>query len=109
MGRVDSGDTTLVKGEKPPLPEPIEVLPRFGSVGPSGQLGEAAAAGQRPVVTLSPRPGVATEGAAPSARDIDGEAECSAAQLEISEVWSAAPAGAASFTISWVSLGPKTR
>ena len=69
-------DKTLVGGEKPPLPEPIDVLPRLKeALGNPGNWVSQLPAGQRPMVTLRERPGSGDRGAAPSARHPDGQTE----------------------------------
>ena len=55
-------DKTLVGGEKPPLPEPIDVLPRLKeALGNPGNWVGQLPAGQRPMVTLRAKPRPATE------------------------------------------------
>ena len=50
-------DRTLVSGEKPPAPEPIEVLPRLKeALGNPGNWMGRLPEGQRPLVSLRPRP-----------------------------------------------------
>ena len=73
-------DRTLVEGEKPPLPEPVDVLPLLmEALGQPGSWTAQMPAGQRPVVTLRSRAGGGGRCAAPSARPADGEPDYRAA------------------------------
>ena len=74
-------DKTLVEGEKPPLPEPIDVLPRLKeALGNPGNWVSQLPDGQRPMVTLRAETGAADRCVAPSARHADGQTECRAAE-----------------------------
>lgn len=99
-------DKTLITGEKPPPPEPIEVLPRLKEAlsNPAnwrGQLPEA----ERPMVTLR------TRAAASSAVLLHPLGTLSVKQgvvpldMDISRFGQAPPAGGRRFTISSVSRG----
>ena len=55
-------DATLVGGEKPPPPEPVDVLPLLKeALGHPGNWRSQLPDGQRPMVTLRAKPGAATE------------------------------------------------
>src|SRR5439155_25178392 len=55
-------DRALVEGEKPPLPEPVDVLPRLKeALGNPGNWTGRLPDGQRPMVTLRAKTGAATE------------------------------------------------
>jgi hypothetical protein len=98
-------DKALIAGEKPPSPEPIDVLPRLKEAlgNPANWVGRLPE-GQRPMVTL--RPGVASAGVAlHPLGTLEVKQGVVPLDMEISRFGSAAPAGARRFTISSVSLG----
>ena len=102
-------DKTLVEGEKPPLPEPIDVLPRLkDALGNPGNWVSQLPAGQRPVVTLRAKTGAATEVLLHPLGTLTVKQSVVPLNLDISR-FGAAPAGARRFTISSVSLGGQTR
>ncbi|MCU0602419.1 MAG: hypothetical protein MUC33_07140 [Desulfobacterales bacterium] len=98
-------DKTLVAGEKPPPPEPIDVLPRLKEAlgNPVSWVGRLPA-GQRPMVTLRPR-AAAAEVLLHPLGTLTVKQGVVPLDMEISRFGSAAPAGARRFTISGVSLG----
>ena len=99
-------DKTLVGGEKPPLPEPIDVLPRLKEAlsNPANWVGQLPA-GQRPMVTLREKPRAATEVLLHPLGTLTVKQGIVPLDLDISRFGQAAPAGARRFTISSVSLG----
>ena len=74
-------DKTLVEGEKPPLPEPVDVLPRLeGSAGQSRQLGGQSFPPASGPWSRCAKARSSDRSAAPSARHADGQAERRAAR-----------------------------
>ncbi len=99
-------DKTLVGGEKPPLPEPIDVLPRLKeALGNPGNWVGQLPAGQRPMVTLREKPRAATEVLLHPLGTLTVKQSVVPLDIDISRFGQAAPAGARRFTISSVSLG----
>ena len=98
-------DTTLVKGEKPPAPEPVDVLPRLKeALGHPDNWVTQLPVGQRPVVTLSARPET-TEILLHPLGTLQVKENVVPLNMEISRFGQAAPAGARRFTITSVSVG----
>jgi hypothetical protein len=102
-------DKTLVSGEKPPSPLPIDVLPRLkealsNSANWVGQL----PADQRPMVTLREKPRTASEVLLHPLGTLTVKQGIVPLDLDISRFGQAAPAGARRFTISSVSLGEQS-
>ena len=98
-------DKTLVEGELPPLPEPVDVLPRLkealGNPGNwKGQLPE----NQRPMVTLRAKPEAPNEVLLHPLGTLTVKQGVVPLNLDISRFGQAVPAGARRFTISSVSL-----
>ena len=99
-------DKTLVGGEKPPLPESIDVLPRLKeALGNPGNWVGQLPAGQRPMVTLREKPRAATELLLHPLGTLTVKQSVVPLDIDISRFGQAAPAGARRFTISSVSLG----
>jgi hypothetical protein len=99
-------DKTLVGGEKPPLPEPIDVLPRLKeALGNPGNWVAELPAGQRPMVTLREKPRAANEVLLHPLGTLTVKQSIVPLDIDISRFGQAAPAGARRFTISSVSLG----
>ncbi len=98
-------DKILVGGEKPPLPEPIDVLPRLKEAlaNPGNWVGQLPA-GQRPMVTLREKPRAATEVLLHPLGTLTIKQSIVPLDIDISRFGQAAPAGARRFTISGVSL-----
>jgi hypothetical protein len=98
-------DTTLVKGEKPPAPEPVDVLPRLKeALGHPNNWISQLPVGQRPIVTLSPRPEAAEILLHPLGT-LQVKENVVPLNMEISRFGQAAPAGERRFTITTVSVG----
>ena len=99
-------DKTLVEGELPPLPEPINVLPQLiEALSNPGNWISQLPAGQRPMVTLRPRPGSPTEVLLHPLGTLTVKQGVVPLNMDISRFGQAAPAGARRFTINSVSLG----
>jgi hypothetical protein len=98
-------DKTLVEGEKPPPPEPIDVLPRLKEAltNPGNWTGKLPD-GQRPMVTLRGKPGAATDVLLHPLGTLTIKQSVVPLNMDISKFGQAAPAGERRFTIS-VSLG----
>ena len=103
-------DKTVVGGEKPPLPEPIDVLPRLKEAlgNPGNWVGELPD-GQRALVMLREKPRTATEVLLHPLGTLTVKQGIVPLDLDISRFGQAAPAGARRFTISSVSLGEKNQ
>ena len=98
-------ETTLVKGEKPPLPEPVEVLPRLlAALAHPDNWSSEMPQGQRPVVSLRLRP-ESTEILLHPLGTLKVKETVVPLNVDISRFGQAAPAGARRFTITSVSLG----
>ena len=99
-------DKTLVGGEKPAPPEPVEVLPRLKeALGNPGNWISQLPDGQRPMVTLRANPGAATDVLLHPLGTLTVKQGVVPLNFDISRFGQAAPAGARRFTISSVSLG----
>jgi hypothetical protein len=98
-------DKTLVKGEKPPGPAPIEVLPRLKEAlrHPDNWTTQMSV-GQRPLVTLNARPGAADILLHPLGTLLVKE-NVVPLNMDISRFGQAAPAGERRFTITGVTVG----
>ncbi len=103
-------DKTLVGGEKPPLPEPIDVLPLLKEAlgNPGNWVGELPD-GQHALVTLRPRARTATEVLLHPLGTLTVKQGIVPLDLDVSRFGQAAPAGARRFTISSVSLGEQSQ
>jgi hypothetical protein len=99
-------DKTLVGGEKPPAPEPIDVLPRLKEAlaSPSNWTTRLPDS-QRPMVSLRTNPGAASAVLLHPLGTLTIKQSVVPLNLDISRFGPAAPAGARRFTISSVSLG----
>jgi hypothetical protein len=99
-------DKTLVSGERPPGPAPIEVLPRLREAlsDPANWVGELPG-GQRQLVTLRARAGAPADVLLHPLGTLTVKQHVVPLNLEITRFGQAAPAGARRFTISSVSLG----
>ena len=99
-------DKTLVEGEKPPLPEPIDVLPRLKEAlaNPGAWIAQLPG-GQRPMVTLRAKPGATTETLLHPLGALTVKQNVVPLDMDISRFGQAAPAGARRFTISAPGLG----
>ncbi|MCI0388366.1 MAG: hypothetical protein MOB07_06325 [Acidobacteria bacterium] len=99
-------DKTLVEGEKPPPPEPIDVLPRLKEAlgNPGNWIGQLPS-GQRQMVTLRANPGATTDVLLHPLGTLTVKQGVVPLNMDISRFGQAAPAGARRFTISSVSLG----
>ncbi len=103
-------DKTLVGGEGPPLPEPIDVLPRLKEAlaNPGNWVGQLPD-GQRPMVTLREKPRTATEVMLHPLGTLTVKQGIVPLNLDISRFGQSAPAGARRFTISSVNLGGQSQ
>ncbi|MGZ8466806.1 MAG: DUF6603 domain-containing protein, partial [Candidatus Binatia bacterium] len=103
-------DKTLVGGDKPPLPEPIDVLPRLKEAlaNPANWVGQLPD-GQRPMITLREKPRTATEVLLHPLGTLTVKQGVVPLDIDISRFGQAAPAGARRFTISSVSLGEQSQ
>ena len=99
-------DKTLVEGEKPPLPEPIDVMPRLKEAlaNPGAWIAQLPG-GQRPMVTLRAKTGAATDVLLHPLGTLTVKQSVVPLNMDISRFGQAAPAGVRRFTISGVSLG----
>ena len=99
-------DTTLVHGDPPPSPEPIDVLPRLKEAlsHPGNWVGQLPV-GQAPMVTLRGRTGTTTDVLLHPLGTMVVKQSVVPLDMDISRFGPAAPAGARRFTISRISLG----
>jgi hypothetical protein len=94
-------DQTLVAGDKPPRPDPVDVLPRLKeALGHPGNWVSHLPAGQRPMVTLRPRQEVANEVALHPLGTLTVKQNVVPLNLEITRFGQTTPAGARRFTLS---------
>jgi hypothetical protein len=99
-------DTTLVEGELPPLPEPIDIMPQLkAALGNSGRWTGQLPEGQRPMVTLRTNPGNPNEVLLHPLGTLTVKQSVVPLNLDISKFGQAAPAGARRFTIRSISPG----
>lgn len=99
-------DKTLVEGEKPPRPEPIDVLPRLKeALGDPGNWLSQLPAGQRPIVTLRAKPEADTDVLLHPLGTLTVKQGVVPLDLDISRFGQAPPAGARRFTITDVTVG----
>lgn len=98
-------DTTLVKGEKPPAPAPIEVLPLLKeALRHPDSWATQLAVGQRPLVTLNTRPGEAGIRLHPLGT-LQVKENVVPLNMDLSRFGQAIPAGERRFTITDVTVG----
>lgn len=98
-------DTTLVKGEKPPAPAPIEVLPLLKeALRHPDSWATQLAVGQRPLVTLKARPGEAGLRLHPLGT-LQVKENVVPLNTDISRFGQAVPAGERRYTITDVTVG----
>ena len=98
-------DATLVKGEKPPAPAPIEVLPRLiEALRHPDNWTTQLPLGQRPLVTLTPR-AEATDILLHPLGTLQLKQNVVPLNLDISRFGQAAPAGERRFAITGVTVG----
>src|SRR5262249_19285818 len=98
-------DKTLVEGEKPPLPEPIDVMPRLKEAlaNPGAWIAQLPG-GQRPMVTLRAKPGAATDALIHPLGTMTVKQNVVPLNMDISRFGQAAPAGVRRFTICYVTM-----
>jgi hypothetical protein len=97
-------DTTLVEGELPPLPEPIDIMPQLkAALGNSGSWTGQLPEGQRPMVTLRTNPGTPNEVLLHPLSTLTVKQSVVPLNLDISKFGQAAPTGARRFTIRSIS------
>ncbi|MCU1265911.1 MAG: uncharacterized protein JWM21_2229 [Acidobacteria bacterium] len=98
-------DTTLVEGERPPLPKPIEVLPLLkAAVANPGNWTSTLPAGHRAMVTLRAKPAAGTDVLLHPLGTLTFKEGVVPLNFDISRFGQAAPADGSRFTIT-VSLG----
>jgi len=98
-------DTTLVKGEKPPAPAPIEVLPLLKeALRHPDSWATQLSVGQRPLVTLNTRPGEAGIRLHPLGT-LQVKENVVPLNMDLSRFGQAIPAGERRFTITDVTVG----
>jgi len=102
-------DKTLVAGEKPPRPAPVDVLPRLKeALGQPENWVSSLPQSQRPMVTLRSRQGAANEVPLHPLSTITVKQSVVPLNLDIARFGQTTPAGARRFTISSVTLGSET-
>ncbi len=102
-------DRTLVAGEKPPAPKPVDVLPLLKEALTSpGNWVSHLPQGQGPMVTLRANAGAATDVLLHPLGTLTVKQTVVPLNLDISRFGQAAPAGARRFTIKSPSLGGDT-
>jgi hypothetical protein len=94
-------DKTLVAGDKPPRPAPVDILPRLQEAleHPDNWVGRLPD-GQRPMVTLRPRPEAANEVALHPLGTLTVKQNVVPLNLEITRFGQTTPAGERRFTLS---------
>jgi hypothetical protein len=94
-------DKTLVAGDKPPRPAPVDILPRLKEAleHPDNWVGRLPD-GQRPMVTLRPRPEAANEVALHPLDTLMVKQNVVPLNLEITRFGQTTPTGARHFTLS---------
>jgi hypothetical protein len=103
-------DRTLVEGEMPPLPSPVDVLPLLlDALRQPGSWTAHLPAGQRPMVTLRGRPETAGVVLLHPLGQLTVSQSIVPLDMDISRFGDAMPAAARRFTISTVSLGGMTQ
>ena len=97
---------TLVEGERPPLPEVVDVLPLLKEAlsQPGNWIGQLPVR-ERPMVTLRAKPGAATDVLLHPLGTLTIKEGVVPLNFDISRFGQSAPAGHRRFTISSVSLG----
>jgi hypothetical protein len=103
-------DKTLVEGEKPPLPEPVDVLAQLKeALGHPGNWIGQLPAGQRQMVTLRARSGTATDVLLHPLGTLTVKQNIVPLEMDISRFGAAPPAGTRRFSISSVSLAGQSQ
>jgi hypothetical protein len=103
-------DKTLVAGEKPPRPAPIDVLPLLKeALGQPDNWVARLPDGQHALVTLRPRQGAANEVPLHPLGSLTVKQNVVPLNLDITRFGQTTPAGARRFTISSVSLGGQSQ
>jgi len=101
---------TLVEGEKPPGPEPVNVLPQLKeALGNPGNWVEQLPPRQRRLVTLRSRPKLANEVLLHPLGTLTVKQSIVPLNTDISKFGQTTPAGARRFTINSVSLGDQNQ
>ena len=99
-------DRTLIEGEKPPLPAPVDVLPELMAAlaQPANWTGHLPT-GQRQLVTLAPRPGAAADVLLHPLGTLTVKQTVVPLDMDIARFGATTPAGARRFSITGVSVG----
>lgn len=101
-------DKTLISGEKPPLPAPVEVLPRLQeALGQPGNWTAKLPDGARALVQLRVNAGAATDIRLHPLGTLTVKQGVVPLNMDISRFGQAAPAGPRRFTITSINLGGK--
>ena len=101
-------DKTLISGEKPPLPAPVEVLPRLQeALGQPGNWTAKLPDGAHALVQLRANAGAATDIRLHPLGTLTVKQGVVPLNMDISRFGQAPPAGARRFTITSVNLGGK--
>jgi hypothetical protein len=97
-------DTTLVEGELPPLPEPIDIMPQLkAALGNSGSWVGHLPEGQRPMVTLRTNQGTPNDVLLHPLGTLTVKQSIVPLNLDISKFGQTVPSGARRFTIRSIS------